>query len=134
MGDLQRSEAVGVALGSYADREQQETARALLDEVQRLPDKYQAPVRICYLEGKTNEQAAKLIGCPSGTVHSRLARARVMLRQRLAERAGHALSAAIPRVALMSFINERAEMDRPARLRSRTVGKTPWLHNLWHGP
>jgi hypothetical protein len=51
------------------------------------------PVVLCYLEGHTNEEAARQLGCPRGTILSRLARARDRLRVRLARR-GLALSAA----------------------------------------
>src|SRR5439155_18540345 len=37
------------------------------EEIHRLPAKYRAPVILCYLEGKTNEEAALLLGCPTGT-------------------------------------------------------------------
>jgi len=86
MNPAQDPEELVAPPARFLDWEEQEAQRALLEEVQRLPDKYQTPVRFCYLEGKTNEQAAQLIGCPSGTIHSRLARARTMLRQRLADR------------------------------------------------
>jgi RNA polymerase sigma factor (sigma-70 family) len=63
------------------------------DEINRLPDKYRAPFVLCYLEGRTNEQAAHLLGRPKGTILSRLAWARQRLRHRLTRR-GVTLSAA----------------------------------------
>jgi RNA polymerase sigma factor (sigma-70 family) len=66
----------------------------LLDEeVSRLPEKYRSAVVLCYLQGLTNEQAAEQLGCPKGTVLSRLSRARDLLRARLTRR-GVALAAA----------------------------------------
>jgi RNA polymerase sigma factor (sigma-70 family) len=66
--------------------------RPVLDEeVSRLPGKYRVPFVLCYLEGMTNEQAAQVIGCPPGTVYSRLAWARERLRRQLGRR-GVALS------------------------------------------
>jgi hypothetical protein len=58
-----------------------------------LPEKYRLPVILCYLEGQTNDEAARLLSCPRGTVATRLARARQRLRSRLLQR-GVTLSAA----------------------------------------
>lgn len=61
--------------------------REVLDqEIRRLPDKYRIPFVLCHLEGITNEEAAQIIGCPAGTVMSRLATAREKLRSRLTRR------------------------------------------------
>jgi RNA polymerase sigma factor (sigma-70 family) len=61
--------------------------RPILDEeIQRLPEKYRLPVILCYLEGQTNDEAARLLNCPRGTIAMRLARARERLRSRLLRR------------------------------------------------
>ena len=56
------------------------------EEVHRLPEKYRAAVVLCYWEGLTQEQAAAHLGCPLGTIRSRMARARDLLRRRLSRR------------------------------------------------
>lgn len=70
---------------------QRELQQILDEEVQRLPEKYRAPILLCYLQGQTNEEAAAVLHCPTGTVKIRLLRGREMLRKRLLRR-GLALS------------------------------------------
>jgi RNA polymerase sigma factor (sigma-70 family) len=55
-------------------------------ELNRLPEKYRAPIVLCYLEGLTHDEAAVRLSWPVGTVRSRLSRARDTLRTRLARR------------------------------------------------
>jgi RNA polymerase sigma factor (sigma-70 family) len=55
-------------------------------EVDGLPAKYRLLVQQTYMEGKSNEQVARLLRCPLGTVKGRLSRARDLLRARLSLR------------------------------------------------
>jgi RNA polymerase sigma factor (sigma-70 family) len=56
------------------------------DEVSRLPRKYRLPFVLCYLDGLSNEEAARRLGRPKGTLQSQLAWARDRLRRRLVQR------------------------------------------------
>ncbi len=61
--------------------------RSVLDEeLNRLPEKYRAPLLLCYLEGQTRDEAAQQLKCPLGTLKSRLERGRELLRTRLTRR------------------------------------------------
>src|SRR5262249_39553350 len=64
-----------------------EQLHGLLDqELKALPDKYRAAIVLCDLEGKSVKEAAQQLGCPPGTIGSRLARGRRLLSRRLARR------------------------------------------------
>ncbi|WP_165228208.1 sigma-70 family RNA polymerase sigma factor [Aquisphaera insulae] len=63
-----------------------EAREVIHDEVARLPARFREPVVLCFLEGLTAEEAAEQLGCPRGTVLSRLARAKDRLRGGLARR------------------------------------------------
>jgi RNA polymerase sigma factor (sigma-70 family) len=66
------------------DTDAQLELRGVLDaELSRLPDRYRAVIVLCELEGKTQKEVARLLGCPAGTVAGQLARGRAMLARRL---------------------------------------------------
>jgi len=95
-----------------ADVVRRELQQVLDEEVQRLPEKYRAPILLCYLQGQTNEQAATVLRCPTGTIKIRLLRGREMLRKRLVKR-GLALSL----VGLLGeVLGEMAQATVPPRL------------------
>ena len=61
---------------TQAVRPEGDLQSALDEAVRWLPARYREPVILCYLQGLTNAQAAERLGCPPGTVATRLARTR----------------------------------------------------------
>jgi polysaccharide export outer membrane protein len=102
--------------------ERQDLGELLQAEVDRLPDHLRAVMVLCYWEGLTHEQAAARLGCPLGTVRSRIARARTLLHRRLSRR-GLEPVAGVTLAALDSpaFLKATA-LEIPATLVSSTVG------------
>src|SRR5207253_2093891 len=91
--------------------------RAVLDEeIAHLPQRLQAPLLLCYLEGKTRDEAAQELGWSLGVLRGRLERGRELLRARLTRR-GLTLSAAL----LASLCAEEATATLPAALVVRLV-------------
>lgn len=60
-----------------------ESLSALGSAVQELPANYREVVVMCDLEERNYDEAARLIGCPVGTIRSRLHRARALLAAKL---------------------------------------------------
>src|SRR5262249_34840116 len=82
----ERRGAAMKAMRTGAEEGGPESWPELHEEIARLPERYREPVVLCYLEGLSAAAAALRIGCPRGTVLSRLSRARERLRARLTRR------------------------------------------------
>jgi RNA polymerase sigma factor (sigma-70 family) len=80
---------------SVSDSKDWSEVRPIIDEeLSDLSEKYRLPLILCYLEGKTSEEATGLLNLNSSTLRKRLERARNLLRNRLVKR-GLTLSTAI---------------------------------------
>ena len=66
--------------------EERELQRLLQAGLRELPDIYRCVATLVDVEGLPYEEAAEILHIPVGTVKSRLARARMALREALAER------------------------------------------------
>jgi RNA polymerase sigma factor (sigma-70 family) len=61
--------------------------RPVLDDaVDALPEKYRVLIVLCYLQGRTYDEAARLLDLAKGTVSTRLTQARMLLKRHLTRR------------------------------------------------
>jgi len=59
-------------------------SESLRDAIEGLPEHFREVVVLRGIEGFSYQEIASILGCPTGTVMSRLARGRALVRQRLA--------------------------------------------------
>jgi RNA polymerase sigma factor (sigma-70 family) len=76
------------------DLSARELLLALDEELARLPESYRLPLILCHLEGRTYDEAGRLLGWTAGSVKGRLERGRKQLQARLVRR-GLVLSASL---------------------------------------
>jgi RNA polymerase sigma factor (sigma-70 family) len=94
-----------------------EVQRLLDEELQALPDRYRAPLVLCYLQGRTRDEAARELGWTLGALHGRLERGREMLRGRLVRRGVIGASA----VALAALVPGLSSAALPPALVTSTA-------------
>jgi RNA polymerase sigma factor (sigma-70 family) len=93
-----------------------ELRQVLDDELMHLPEKYRMPLLLCYLHGKTRDEAAEELGCSVQQLKGSLERGKEFLRSRLARR-GLSLSAAL----LATELSSKALFAVPASLMTSTI-------------
>src|SRR5207302_4301437 len=102
-GPMDESKAV-----SMPDEGRDDLLDLLDEEIDRLPARYREPVLLCELEGASRQDAARQLGLPEGTLSSRLARGRTLLRDRLTK-----LGVALGSGALATLASEPASACLP---------------------
>ncbi len=108
------------ALAGNADPLDELSARELLlildEEMARLSERYRLPLILCGVEGRSQAEAARLLGWTPDSVRGRLERARARLRARLVRR-GLTVGASLLAMESMTTVAV------PAALRQATVQK-----------
>jgi RNA polymerase sigma-70 factor (ECF subfamily) len=107
----------------------QEIGAVVREEIATLPEECRAPVVLCYLEGKTNEEAARELNWPSGSMSRRLEKARRLLRAKFVDR-GLAVLVMLVGVAVLGSLYrfDRVEPTLCAaagRVETRSESKDP---------
>jgi RNA polymerase sigma factor (sigma-70 family) len=119
--ERRRGQGISIAVfdpGSEAD----ELGRALHEELGRLPGRFRDVAVFCLLEGCTQEEAAVRLGCPVGTVKSRLATAREKLKDRLARRGLAPAGGGAALATALAYEAEAALSALPVKLVESTIG------------
>src|SRR5262249_44780494 len=93
-----------------ADLSWKEACAVLHEEVDRLPEKYRLPVVLCYLEGRSRDEAARGLGWSAGEGKGRVGGGRERVRARPTRRG------VAPSAGLLSAIAAPAQSAVPLRL------------------
>ncbi|MGL6075806.1 MAG: RNA polymerase sigma factor [Fimbriiglobus sp.] len=88
--------------------EDRETAAILTEVLAEMPAPLRAVLVLCGLEERSNSEAAEILGCPKGTVDSRLSTAKQQLRQKLLKR-GVAFTCVVTLEALLARLGAAHE-------------------------
>jgi RNA polymerase sigma factor (sigma-70 family) len=99
-----RASASRTEVADAPDISWREACAILHEELDRLADKHRLPLLLCYLDGKSRDEAAKQLGWSVGAVKGHLQRGRIRLRDRLARR-GVTLSAGLLAAAVGARAN-----------------------------
>jgi RNA polymerase sigma factor (sigma-70 family) len=97
-----------------------ELLQALDEELSGLPERYRAPLLLCHLQGRTQDEAASELGWSKATLRRRLARGRTLLRARLAGRG-------ITAPAALAAAQAAAEASVPVALAEVILRGTRWF-------
>jgi RNA polymerase sigma factor (sigma-70 family) len=97
---------------------QRETLAILDQELAGLPEKFRAPLVLCYLHGRSNSEAAVDLGWPIGSMAKRLDHGRELLRRRLLAR-----GVSVGSLALAGILSAEAATTLPSALTSVLVGQ-----------
>jgi RNA polymerase sigma factor (sigma-70 family) len=116
------SESVWTSSDALGRREIEEIVHA---ELSRFSERYRAPLVLCYLQGKTQDQAALVLGVSKGTLKKDLERGRELLRAADAPRPGDGGNIAWQRVARSHRLCLRAART--------SIGHAQKRHNFSRG-
>ena len=122
-----RKSTTGIALtvpfANEENRRDNDELRTVLDvELNRLPERYRLPIVLCYLQGKSYQEAAEQLGCPLGTLSGWLTRGKDRLRLQLIRR-GLTLTVAAMAVQLAQLSKAAAESASSAHAMTDTALK-----------